>query len=323
MELTSLMSIFNRWHKISRTNDRCAVDQTMIDLIRQTCVPTRLIDYCLNAELVDERAFEEIYENILWEHFSYVEATHPAQRWVLEALVLIYMIPNVRQHAKNPGEKERTRHIPFLAALAQQRLIRALMHFTPEDSKRLFEDLHYWSDEAKRKYYEWSTNFMGAVNVVRVIKAAILSRYPCQVYIPHSEDDVFGGIDLVILTPNAGMCLNVKRGLGKRGLGKKKTREHLMMQAHITGTDTSAPRAFRKATNVIQSQVDNKVFPTTALAGRNSAESFDTRVTPQCVNAFITAANCVDQQANIEMIPNGRVTIGTVKRRPFDPLASR
>ena len=53
--------------------------------------------------------------------------------------------------------KNKNRHIAYLGASIQHRLIRVLLHFSPDDHFRLFEEVPTWNQEIAKNMYGWRT----------------------------------------------------------------------------------------------------------------------------------------------------------------------
>ncbi|HBK34944.1 MAG: hypothetical protein UU08_C0013G0011 [Candidatus Uhrbacteria bacterium GW2011_GWE2_40_58] len=232
--------------------------------------PMSLVHFCLKNEEKDTKICERFYQEVLDESLAQLPKETPeAQRLIFE-IVLLQMVSTQIYTLEQTKHKNKNRHIAYLGASIQHRLIRVLLHFSPDDHFRLFEEVPTWNQEIAKNMYGWRTDIVGAASVVRVIKAILLTKRSCTLWLPTLFEDVFAGIDLCVELPFGGMYINVK--------SSNTSLETFDRTWYKINGHENPLRSMSYTAALTNARYDQLWFPIKILVGRSKEAPYDTRI---------------------------------------------
>ena len=301
---------FERTHEaLPQTFDHAPIDARLRAAIPHIGISPDLFQFCVNDTEQNPVTSEKRYEELLADYFRWLpKGTPRAHRELCKAVLLSHVAVFIKREFEAKAQK-RDDQKAFLGAAAQHRFIRTLLHLDPEDHRIVYEEMWKWSSVFNELEGTWKIILTGAIAVVKIIKAAILTKQRCTIYLPSVLEDVYFGIDLFLELPFSGLYVDVKS-----------VREgDDLFTINWFDTEVSASENERlsfKERAVKTNHVYNQSWlPIQLFVSRDQSDNHDSRITQAHVVAMEQIFSQTTRRFIQHMTPRGRSGLGRVKRR--------
>lgn len=298
---------FSKEHTVLPTEfEQIELQPNVRKLVERIGAPPKLFTFCAKDTSGDAKTTEQMIKEMLSEYLAWLPKETPqATRHLLEAVALA----QTGQLVENECGRANTIQVAFLGAAAQHRFTNCLLRTNPKDTQWIVNELprHTQLFSTDERVKQWKTYLIGAIAVARIIKAIMLSKQRCKLYLPSIYEDVCCSFDLLVELPFSGLYIDIKSRKYAEDAFVVSWKELRLSQNKNKRLENNAFKSNKRYRHTW--------LPVQIKMSRSHVNACDTRVSDEHVyvmQRIITEAN---QRYIRGLIPRGNTPLGPVKRR--------